>query len=92
MTHSAAKAAKPSATKKAHLHVPSKERERDLVDPEGCYRRGFEHGAYLTFESAKHLFDSEAGRERLREWVEVELRQWRLAARETGVRPPTPPE
>jgi hypothetical protein len=88
MKRSAAKAANPSATNP----YATKERERDLVDPESCYRRGFEHGAYLTFESAKHLFDSEPGRERLRQWVEVELRRWRLAPRESTARPPTPPE
>ena len=90
MKRSAAKAANPPATN-PYAMAP-KERERDLVDPESCYRRGFEHGAYLTFESAKHLFDSEPGRERLRQWVEVELRRWRLAPRESTVRPPMPPE
>ena len=90
MKRSAAKAANPSTTKPDAM--PPKERERDLVDPESCYRRGFEHGAFLTFESAKHLFDSEAGRERLRQWVVVELRRWRLAPRQSTERPPTPPE
>jgi hypothetical protein len=60
---------------------------------EDCYRRGFEHGAHLTFESAKQLFATESGRERLRQWVEVELRQWRLAAIERpAASPPLPPK
>jgi hypothetical protein len=83
-------AAQDSQIEGARQDLPAKDSKQKWDDPEGSYRRGFEHGAHLTFESAKHLFDTEAGRERLRQWVEVELRQWRLATRET--RTPTPPE
>ena len=89
MTRSAPKTKQRPAAAKARRDKQPAERGEVLVDQEGCYRRGFEHGAFLTFECAKHLFASEAGRERLRQWVEVELRQWRLAARERRV--PDPP-
>ncbi len=89
MKRSAPKTKQRPAAAKARRDKQPAEREEVLVDQEGCYRRGFEHGAFLTFECAKHLFASEAGRERLRQWVEVELRQWRLAAHERRV--PDPP-
>jgi hypothetical protein len=88
MKRSAPKTKQRPAAAKTRRNKPPAERG-EMVDQEGCYRRGFEHGAFLTFECAKHLFGSEAGRERLRQWVEVELRQWRLAARERRV--PDPP-
>jgi hypothetical protein len=59
-------AAQDSQIEDARQDLPAKDSKQKWDDPEGSYRRGFEHGAHLTFESAKHLFDTEAGRERLR--------------------------
>jgi len=76
------KAATPSPAEPAGQDRPAGASLWGTDDAEGWYRRGFEHGAYLTFESANHMFKTEEGRERLRQWVEVELRQWRMAAQD----------
>jgi hypothetical protein len=78
MKEARAKAATRSRPKNQLL--PSKPAKLEQGGHEDAYRRGFEHGAYLTYECAKRLFATEEGQDRLRHWVELELRQWRLAA------------
>jgi hypothetical protein len=43
-------------------------------DPEYCYRRGFQHGAWKVLEA---IMTGTAGQERLRAWIEIDLAKWR---------------
>lgn len=66
----------------------------EMDDPEAPYRRGYEQGAHAALEAAGGvLLVLPNGWERLRHWVDVELRRWRFLDRPTDrtVSPPAPP-
>jgi hypothetical protein len=59
----------------------------ELNDPEACYQRGFQQGAWAAMEAVKTKPVA-----RIRTWVDVKLYHWRYhdRVRTRFVRPPTP--
>lgn len=45
-------------------------------DPEFRYRSGFQHGAWAVYSALEGKL-SEADRKRVREWIEIDVQNWR---------------
>jgi len=58
----------------------------EWMDPEACYRRGYQHGAHAAFEATGRVTI-----DKLRDWVGVKLAQWRYLDRtsDRSVQPPS---
>ena len=59
----------------------------EWVDPEACYRRGYQQGAYAALEASGRVTT-----DKLRDWVGIKLFQWRYHDRpsDRSIQPPSP--
>jgi len=66
---------------------------KDLDDPEVCFRRGYQHGARDALAAAEKLHKLSGGFGRLRRWIENTLFDWRYSENinQRYVQPPPPP-
>jgi hypothetical protein len=60
-----------------------------LLDPEACFRRGFQHGALALLTHIASKLDV-ADRQELARWAAMDLRDWRILGHETAASPYPP--